>query len=176
MMFTYSPELYELDSWGAAGDGYLLLDNHAQVANLLSHKLAHMHSRVDSNEPSPSRVASPTSSVAHHLPASSHPGTPSHRTNIVRSRSNSVSSHGSQTTKLKPPAGSGDEGNEDSKSICQDDSETNEEGGDDYEDEAPEGKGEGEDTDPKSSEESSSDTEESSSQSSDSSSKTDGEI
>ena len=63
-------------------------------------------------------------------------------------------------------------------SICQDDSETNEEGRDDYEDEAPEN-GEGqnsEDTDTKSSEESSSDTGESSSQSSHSSLETDDEI
>ena len=29
MMFAYGPELYELHSWGAAGDGDLLLDNHA---------------------------------------------------------------------------------------------------------------------------------------------------
>ena len=174
MMFTYSPELYELHSWGAAGDGDLLLDNHAQATNLLSHKLAHMHGRAGSNEPSPSRVASPAGSAAHHSPASPHPRTPSLGTNIVRSHSNSASSHGSQTAKLKLPLRSGDEGIEDSKSICQDDSKTNEEGRDDYEDKAP--KGEGEDTDTKSSEESSSDTGESSSQSSHSSSETDGEI
>ena len=38
MMFAYSPELYELQSWGAARDGEFLLDNHAWAANLLSHK------------------------------------------------------------------------------------------------------------------------------------------
>ena len=178
MMFAYGPELYELHSLGAAGNGDLLLDNHAQAANLLSCKLAHMHDGVGSYEPSTSRVASPTGSVAHHSPASSCPITPSLGTNIVRSHSNSASSHSSQTTKLKLPARSGDEGGKDSKSICQDDSETNEEGRDHYEDEAPED-GEcqdGEDTDTKSSEESSSDTEESSSQSSHSSSETDGKI
>ena len=123
-------------------------------------------------------VASPASSVAHHSPASSHPGTPSLGTSIVRSCSNSASSHGSQTAELQLPTGSGDEGGEESKSICQNDSETNEEGRDNYEDEAPKGKdeGEGEDTDTKSSKESSSDTGESSSQSNHSSSETDGEI
>ena len=126
MMFAYSPELYELHSWVAAGDGNLLLDNHAWVTNLLSHKLACMHGRVGSNKPSPSRVASPAGSVAHHLPASSCPRAPSLGTIIVRSHSNSASNHGSQTAELKPPARSGDEGGEDSKSICQDDSETNE--------------------------------------------------
>ena len=167
MMFTYSPELYELNSWGAAGDGDLLLDNHAQAANLLSRKLACMHEGVGSNKPSPSRVTSPSSSAAHYLPASSRPGTPSLRTNIVRSNSNSASSHSSQTAELKLPARSGDEGSKDSKSICQDDRETNEEGGDDCEDKSPKnGEGQdGEDTDTKSYEESSSDNGESSSQS-----------
>ena len=161
MMFAYGPELFELHSLEAAGDGDLLLDNLAWAANLLSRKLACMHGEAGSNEPSPSRVASPAGSVAHHSPASSHPRTPSLGTNIARFHSNSASSHGSQTTELKPPAGSGDEGGEDSKSICQDDRETNEEGGDNYEDEAPKGKH----TDTESSEESS-ETGESSSQSS----------
>ena len=53
MIFAYSPELYELHSWGATGDGDLLLDNHTWAANLLSHKLACMHGEVGSNEPSP---------------------------------------------------------------------------------------------------------------------------
>ena len=53
MMFAYGPELYKLQSLGAAGDGELLLDNHAQAANLLSHKLGHMHGGVGPNEPSP---------------------------------------------------------------------------------------------------------------------------
>ena len=167
MMFAYGPELYEFHSWGAAGDGDLLLDNHTWADNLLSHKLAHMHGGLGSNEPSPSRVASPAGSAAHHLPASSHPRTPFLRTNIVRSCSNLASSHGSQTTELKLPARSGDQCGKDSKSICQDDGKTNEEGGDNYEDEAP--GAEGEDTDTESSEESSSDTGESSSQSSHSS-------
>ena len=184
-MFTYGTELYELQSWGAAGDGELLLDNHAQAANLLSHKLACMHDGAGSNEPSPSRVASPISSAAHHSPASSCHRTPSHGTNIVRSCSNSASSPGSQTAELKPPTGSGDEDSKDSKSNSQDDSETNGEGEDDSEDEAP-GNGQcqdGGDSDTESpegsdekAEESSSDTGESSSQSSYSSLETDGEI
>ena len=112
------------------------------------------------------------------MPAGSCPGTPSLRTNNVRSCSNSASSPGSQTAELKPPARSGDEGGKDGKSISQDDSETNEEGGDDYEDEAPgdEECQDGRDTDTESSKESSSDTDESSSQSSHSSSEADGEI
>ena len=171
MMFAYGPELYELHSWGAAGNRYLLLDNHTWAVNLLSCKLACMHGGAGSNKSSHSR-ASTASSVAHHLPASSNPGTPSFGTNTVKSCSDSASSHGSQTAKLKLPAGSGNECSEDSKSICQDDSETTEEGGDNYEDEAPEG--EGEHTNTQSSTESDSDTRESSSQSS--SSETNGEI
>ena len=92
-----------------------------------------MHGGVGSNEPSPSRVTSPAGSATHHSPASSCPRTPSLRTNVVRSCYNSASSPGSQTAKLKPPAGSGDEGSKDSKFISQDDSETNEEGRDNYE-------------------------------------------
>ena len=116
MMFAYGSELYELHSWGAAGDGNLLLDSHSRAANLLSHKLACMHGGVGSTEPSPSRVASLTGSAAHHLPASSHSRTPSLGTDIVRSRSNSASSHGSQTAELQLPARSGNEGGKDSKS------------------------------------------------------------
>ena len=188
-MFTYSPELYEFHSWGATGDGELLLDNHARVANLLAHKLACMQGRAGPNEPSPSRVASPAGSVAPHppmtLPASYHPRTPSHGTNIERSCSNSASSPGSQAVELKLPAGSGNEGSEDSKSTSQDDSETNEESKADSGDEAP-GDGEcqdggGSDTESssggdKEAKGSSSDTGESSSQNSYSSSETDGKI
>ena len=69
MMFAYGPELYELQSWGASGDGELLLDNHAWATNL-SHKLTCMHGGAGSNKPSPSRVASPIGSVAqYHQPA-----------------------------------------------------------------------------------------------------------
>ena len=92
-----------------------------------------MHGRAGLNEPCPSRVASPAGSAALHSPgtspASSCSRTPSRGTNIVRSHSNSVSSASSQTVELKLPAGSGDEGGEDSKSTSQDGSETNEEGG-----------------------------------------------
>ena len=104
MMFAYGPELYKVQAWGAAGDGELLLDNHARATNLLSCKLACMHGEAGSNKPSPSRVASPTSSGAHQSPASSHPRTPSLGTNIVRSCSNSASSPGSQAAELKLPA------------------------------------------------------------------------
>ena len=189
MMFAYGPELYEFQSWGAAGDGEFLLDNHALATNLLSHKLAHMHGGAGPNEPSPSRVASPTGSGALHSPksspASSHSRTPSHVTNIVRSRSNSVSSTSSQTVEIKLPVGSGDEGGKDSKSTSQDGSETNEESEAGSGDEAP---GDGDCQDSRGSytegssggdEEakgSSSDTRESSSQSSYSSLETDSEI
>ena len=97
-----------------------------------------MYGRAGPNKPSPSRITSPIGSESLHSPASSHPRTPSHRTNIVRSRSNSASSPGSQTVELKPPAESGDEGSEYSKSTSQDDSKTDEKGGADSEEEAPE--------------------------------------
>ena len=60
IMFTYGPELYELWSWGTAGDGDFNLDSHAQAAKLLSHKLACMYSRVGLHAPHPNRIASPT--------------------------------------------------------------------------------------------------------------------
>ena len=133
-----------------------------------------MHDIAGSNKPSHSKVASTTGSAVHNLLASSLPRTPSLGTNIARSCSNSPSSHSSQITDLKLPNGSGNECGKDNKSICQDDSKTNEEDRNDYKDEAPEG--EGEDIDTESSKESSSDTGESSSQSSHCSSETDGEI
>ena len=118
-------------------------------------------------------------------PASSHPRTPSHGTNIEGSRSNSASSPSSQTVELKLPAESGDEGGKDSKSTSQDDSETNEEGEADSGDKAP-GDGEHQDAGGSNTESSSggdeeaegssSNTGESSSQSSYSSSETNGEI
>ena len=64
MMFAYGPELYELQTWGAAGDRGFHLDNHIWAANLLFHKLAHIHGRVGSARASPSRVTSPASSAA----------------------------------------------------------------------------------------------------------------
>ena len=63
MMFAYGLGLYELQSWGAAGDGDFLLDSHAQATNLLYHKLACIKHGVGSDEPSPYR-ASPASSTA----------------------------------------------------------------------------------------------------------------
>ena len=41
-MYAYSPELYELQTWGATGDGGFHLDNHAQATNLLSHAGAYL--------------------------------------------------------------------------------------------------------------------------------------
>ena len=58
-MFAYSPELYELQTWGATGDGGFHLDNHAQAANLLSDKLTHLNGRA-----SPCGVTSPAASAA----------------------------------------------------------------------------------------------------------------
>ena len=52
-MYAYGPELYELQAWGATGDGGFHLDNHAQAANLLSNKLAHIHGRPALAEPAP---------------------------------------------------------------------------------------------------------------------------
>ena len=85
MMFTYGPKLYELRSWGAAGDGDFHLDNHAQAANLLSHKLACMYSGTGPHAPNPNRIASPAGSAALHSPmpspsrSRSHSKTPSCR-------------------------------------------------------------------------------------------------
>ena len=133
MMFAYGPELYELWSWGAAGDGAFNLDSHIQAANLLSHKLVCMYSRVGPHAPSPNRIASPTGSATLCSPmpspsrSHSHSKTPSHGTKLVRSQSHSVSSTSSQAVELKPPAGSGGNDSKGSKSTCQGDSETDEE-------------------------------------------------
>ena len=76
MTFTYSPELYELQSWSTAGDANYLLDSQAQAANLLSRKLTCMCDGVGPDDPSPSKAASPTSSAVlnspAHLPTRSH--------------------------------------------------------------------------------------------------------
>ena len=134
-MFAYGPELYELQSWGTAGDGDFHLDSHAQAANLLSHKLACMHSGVGPDAPSPNRLASPTGSATLHSPmplpsrSRSCSKTPSHGTKMVRSQSHSASSTSSQTVKLKPPAGSGGDDSNGSESTCQDGSKTDEEDG-----------------------------------------------
>ena len=129
MMFAYGPELYELQTLGATGDGGFHLDNHAWAANLLSHKLAHIHGRAGSDRASPSRVASPTSSAAPHssmsLPARSYSRTPPHGTSLVRSHSHSASSTSSHAAAPGSLAGSGGEGHEDSKSTSEDGSETN---------------------------------------------------
>ena len=129
MMFAYGPELYEIQTLGATGDGGFHLDNHAWAANLLSHKLAHIHGRAGSDRASPSRVASPTSSVAPHssmsLPARSYSRTPPHGTSLVRSHSHSASSTSFHAAAPGSLAGSGGEGHEDSKSTSEDGSETN---------------------------------------------------
>ena len=64
---------------------------------------------------------------------------------MVRSWSHSASSTGSQAVELKPPAGSGGNDSEDSESICQDGSKTEEEDGASFGGKAP-GDGEGQDS------------------------------
>ena len=91
MMFAYGPELYELQSWSAAGDVNYLLDSCAQATNLLSRKLACMCDGAGPDDPSPSRAASPTSSAMLNSPthsptrSHSHSRTPSHETKMERS-------------------------------------------------------------------------------------------
>ena len=68
MMLAYGPELYELQSWSAAGGANYLLDSHAQAANLLSRKLAGMYNGVGPDDPSPSRAASPADSATLNSP------------------------------------------------------------------------------------------------------------
>ena len=123
-MFAYDPELYELQTWGATGDGGFHLDTHAQAANLLSHKLACINGRAGSGRANPSRVTSPASSVAPHsstsLPARSRSSTPHYRTSLVRSCSHSASSTHFHAAAPESPAGSSGEGCEYSKSTSHD--------------------------------------------------------
>ena len=56
-IFAYSPQLYELQTWGAAGDGGFHLDNHTGAANLLSYKLAHIHGGTGSHAAVPESPA-----------------------------------------------------------------------------------------------------------------------
>ena len=67
MMFAYGPEPYELQTWGAAEDRGLHLDNHDQAANLLSDKLVHLNGGASSGRASPSGVTSPTGSTFIHI-------------------------------------------------------------------------------------------------------------
>ena len=124
MMFTYGPKLYKLQTWGVIEDGGFHLDNHAQAANLLSHKLAHIHGGAGSGRASPSGVTSPAHSAAPHSsmssPARLHSRTPPRRTSLVRSGSHSASSTSSHTAVPESPAGSGGEGCEYRKSTSQD--------------------------------------------------------
>ena len=140
-MFTYGLELYELQTWGAAGDGGFHLDNHAWAANLLSHKLAHIHGAASSGRASPSGVTSPASPAAPHSsmssPARSCSRTPPHGTSLVRSYSHSVSSTASHAAMPELPAGSSGEGHEFSKSTYQDGDGTNNESTAGSDDEAP---------------------------------------
>ena len=140
-MFAYGPELYELQTWGAAGDRGFHLDTHTRAANLLSYKLSCINGRPGSGRASPSGVTSPTSSVAPHSsissPARSHSRTPPHRTSLVRSHSHSASSTHSHAAVPESPAGSGGKGHEDSKSTSQDGDETNNESPAGSDDEAP---------------------------------------
>ena len=128
-MFAYGPKLYELQIWGAAGEGGFHQDNHAQAANLLSDKLVCINGENGSGRASPSGVTSPSGSAAPHsstsLPARSHSRTPPHGTSLVRSRSHSASSTHAHTDVPESPAGSGGKGHEYSKSTSQDGDETN---------------------------------------------------
>ena len=123
MMFTYGPELDELQSWSTAGDVNYLLYSHAQAANLLSCKLAHMYNGAGPDDPSLSRAASPTSAATlnspAHSPTRSHScsRTPSHETKMEKSHSSSMSSTHSQEIKPKSPAGSGGEDSDGSNST-----------------------------------------------------------
>ena len=140
-MFAYGPELYELQTWGATGDGGFHLDNHAQAANLLSDKLAHLNGRASSGRASPSGVTSPTGSAAQHLftssPARSCSRTPPHGTSLVRSHSHSASSTCSQTAVPELPAVSGGKGHEYNKSTSHDGDGTDNESGAGTDDDAP---------------------------------------
>ena len=108
LMFTYSPELYNFQTWSAVRDGDYLLDNDAQATNLLSCKLVHMAGGVGPDDPSPIRAASPAGSAGSamplspaHSPSRSHSRTPIHETEKERSCSSSTSSTHSQKTKPK---------------------------------------------------------------------------
>ena len=70
LMFAYSPESYNFQTWSAARDRDLLIDNNAWATNLLSHKLACMAGRAGLDDPRPSRVASPASSAGSAVPLS----------------------------------------------------------------------------------------------------------
>ena len=141
MMFAYGPKLYELQTWGAAGDGGFHLDTHARATNLLSHKLAHINGAASSDGASPSRVTSPASLAAPHSstssPARSHSRTSLHGTSLVRSCSNSAFSTHSHAAAPESPAGSSGKGHEDSKSTFQDGDGTDNESTASSDDEAP---------------------------------------
>ena len=140
-IFAYSPELYELQTWGAAGDGGFHLDNHAWATNLLSHKLVCIHGGAGSARASPRGVTSPTNSAAPHSstssPARSCSRTPPHGASLVRSHSHSASSTHSHTAVPESPAGSSGKGHEDSKSTSQGGNGTDDESMTGSDDEAP---------------------------------------
>ena len=141
MMFAYSPELYELQTWGVTGDGGFHLDTYTWATNLLSHKLVCINGGASSGRDSSSGVTSPTGLVAPHSstssPARSHSRTPPHRTSLVRSHSDSASSTCSHTTAPESPAGSSGKGHEDSKSTSEDGDGTDDESVAGFDDEAP---------------------------------------
>ena len=188
-MFAYSPELYELQTWGATGDRGFHLDNHAQATNLLSDKLVHLSGEAGSGRASPSRITSPTGSVAQHSSISSsarsHSRTPPHGTSLVRFHSHSASSTHSQTSAPESQAGSGGEGREYNKSTSHDGDGTDDESVAGSDDKAPEDDEHqasestnrtSSSSDAKEAEKSDSEVEGSTSQSSQSSSESDGEM
>ena len=124
MMFAYGPKLYELQTWGAVGDGNFLLDSYAQAANLLSHKLANMQ-----GTPSPHVAASLTRSAGSGSPrclplrSDSHSKTPAEGTKVVKSHSPSP------VIKPQPPAE--EESSSSSSSNCSSQKSSEEEGEED---------------------------------------------
>ena len=109
-MFAYSPEVYELHPWGGAGDGRFNLDTDTHAVNLLTQKLVELHGRAGSDKVTPSRSPSPTGLTAQQCTASSlaraHSVTPTHRTSLLRSHSDSTSSTSSHDSTADSPTAS----------------------------------------------------------------------
>ena len=130
-MFAYGPESYDFQTWSTAGDGDYLLDN-----NALAIKLVCMAGRAGLDDPSPSRAASPASSVGStssampfspaHSPSRSCSRIPTCETEKERSHSSSASSTYSQETKPKSLVTSGGEDGNDGDSASQEGSESEE--------------------------------------------------
>ena len=96
LMFAYSPESCNFQTWSATRDGEYLLDNDAMTTNLLSCKLVHMADGAGPDDPSPIRAASPASLAGSatpspaHSPSRSRSRTLIHETEKERSHSSSI--------------------------------------------------------------------------------------